>query len=200
MNNHKFIEVFEREISAYTGAPFVVLTDSCSNAVFLCLKSDPIALASIPRHTYVSVPMQLIHAGVDILYNDEEWVGMYNIGPTKIYDSAQRFTKDMYIKGTKMCVSFQQKKILNIGKGGAILLDNRKEYLKLKRMAWDGRDASIPVSEDKDIILGYHMNMTPEAAAKGLLLLNQLPDHNEDNGQWSDYPDVSKINLNASAL
>jgi len=99
-----------------------------------------------------------------------------------------------------MCVSFQQKKILNIGKGGAILLDNRREYLKLKRMAWDGRDASIPVSEDEDIILGYHMNMTPEMAAKGLLLINQLPDSNVDNGSWKDYPDISNISLKASAL
>jgi dTDP-4-amino-4,6-dideoxygalactose transaminase len=200
VNNHEFIELFEEGLAEYTGAPYVVLTDSCSNAIFLSVKLDGIALVSIPKNTYVSVPMQLTHAGCSISYNEEQWEGMYNITPTKVFDAAQRFTSGMYIKGTKMCVSFQQKKILNIGKGGAILLDSHKDYLALKRMAWDGRDASIPVEEDRGIILGYHMNMTPEVAAKGLLLLNRLPELNSDNGSWKDYPDISKINLKASAL
>jgi dTDP-4-amino-4,6-dideoxygalactose transaminase len=92
-----------------------------------------------------------------------------------------------------MCLSFQQKKALPIGKGGAILVPNKKAYEGLKRMAWDGRDASKSVKEDlPNIILGWHMNMTPDDAAKGLLLLNQYKNTkiNNSQGSWLDYPNL----------
>ena len=38
MNNNDFILMFEKLLSEYTGAPYVVLTDSCTNALFLSLK------------------------------------------------------------------------------------------------------------------------------------------------------------------
>jgi dTDP-4-amino-4,6-dideoxygalactose transaminase len=92
--------------------------------------------------------------------------------------------------GGMVCLSFQQKKSIPIGKGGAILLDNENDYKILKRMAWDGRDASKSVKEDmKNIILGYHMNMIPDDAAKGVLKLNQY--EGDKIGSYADYPDIS---------
>jgi dTDP-4-amino-4,6-dideoxygalactose transaminase len=116
---------------------------------------------------------------------------MFQLEGTPVIDAAVGFYKKMYIEGTYMCLSFQQKKALPIGKGGAILLDNEEDYNILKRMSWDGRDASIPVLDDlNDIILGYHMNMTPDEAAKGVLLLNQYRPHKVNQGCWLDYPDL----------
>ena len=113
--------MFEDELSTYTGAPYVVLTDSCTNAVFLMLKYlDIQTTISIPNHTYISIPQQIIHAGGCVEWNTEEWIGSYNLKNTPIWDSAVGFHKDMYIKDQFMCLSFQQKKALPIGKGGAI--------------------------------------------------------------------------------
>ena len=203
MNNHFFIESFEKRLSEYTGAPYVVLTDSCTNALFITLfflkkykelkpSNDTI---EIPRFNYISVPMQIRHLGFSIKFTDERWTGVYRLGETPVYDAAQRFTSDMYIENSFMCLSFQQKKILNIGKGGAILLNKREDRDILKRLVWDGRDASIPVRDDRKIIMGFHMNMTPDMAASGLLKLNALPLQNQDSRMWRDYPDISQYEV-----
>jgi dTDP-4-amino-4,6-dideoxygalactose transaminase len=103
----------------------------------------------------------------------------------------------MYVPGTVQCLSFQQKKRLAIGKGGAILLDDEEMYKTLRRMRHDGRETHLTTIEEMEqsldnIILGYHMNMSPDEAAKGILLLNQLTD-NYTNGSSLDYPDVSVL-------
>lgn len=180
-NNNDFITLFERRLSEFTGAPYVVLTDSCSNAIFLCLKyfqkyrSYDISseLLLIPEKTYISVPQSIINAGFTPIFNEKKWEQKYKIGDLPIYDYAVGFKKNIYKEGQFQCLSFQQKKTLNIGKGGAILLDNEDAYYTLKRMSWDGRDLSKSSTEDFPIH-GYHMNMIPDDAAKGVLILNQL--------------------------
>ena len=202
MNNNDFILMFEQELSKYTGAPYVVLTDSCTNAIFLAIKYKQkytkefinVSELSIPNRTYISVPQTLMHCDITPIYNNILWDGHYELGNTNIFDCAVGFEQDMYKPGSMMCLSFQQKKAIKIGKGGAILLDNEEAYHKLKRMAWDGRDSSITVSEDKNIILGYHMNMIPDDAAKGLLLLNQYVFNENDIKGYKDYPNIEQIN------
>jgi dTDP-4-amino-4,6-dideoxygalactose transaminase len=100
----------------------------------------------------------------------------------------------MYIPGQIQCVSFQQKKRLAIGKGGAILLDNEEQYKLLKRMRHDGRDSSKPVTQEhpEDLVMGYHMYMSPDEATRGLLLLNQM-NSNYTPGSYNDYPDMTKF-------
>jgi hypothetical protein len=137
--------------------------------------------------------MTLINYRYNVWLEFEEWSGHYQIGNTNIYDYAVGFEKNMYKAGEIQCVSFQQKKRLAIGKGGAILLDNREMYEKLKRMRHDGRDSSISTEVDADnIIIGYHMNMTPDNAARGILLLNQLSEQ-YNLGTFKDYPNISKF-------
>lgn len=194
MNNHFFIDLFEKQLSEFTGAPYVVLTDSCTNAIFLSLVHFGAAWnrVSIPRRTYISVPQAIIHAGCKLSFTNEEWVGSYRLSGTSIIDAAVGFTRGMY-DGGAVCLSFQQKKTIPIGKGGAILLDDKNDYTKLKRMAWDGRDASKSVEEDlENIIMGYHMNMTPDDAARGVLLMNQYEGGGRI-GSYGDYPDVSGV-------
>lgn len=203
MNNHFFIDKFEERLSEYTGAPYVVLTDSCTNAIFLCLYylkkfkklSISKSLIQIPKHTYISVPLQLMHLELMFVFTDDKWSGIYEIGELNVYDAAQRLTSGMYLKDSFMCLSFQQKKILSIGKGGAILLNDKEDYEILRRLSWDGRDSSIPVSQDSKIIHGFHMNMTPDMAAVGILKLNALPLKIGDSGSWNDYPDISDYSV-----
>ena len=63
---------FENLVGEYTGAPYVVLTDSCTHAIELCLRfqkwKNPI---NLPRHTYISVPMVVHKLGLDLYYDPE---------------------------------------------------------------------------------------------------------------------------------
>ena len=193
-NNNDFVELFEHRLCEYTGAPYTVAVDRCTNAILLAMEYHRKRKLKVvlPKQTYLSVPMTLINYGYNVWLDDIQWSGHYCIGHTDIYDYAVGFEKNMYVPGQVQCLSFQQKKRLNIGKGGAILLDNKEMYEKLKRMRHDGRNSAIPTAEDTDIIIGYHMYMSPDEAARGLLLLNQLSEH-YTNGSHKDYPDISKF-------
>ena len=194
-NNNDFIKLFEQRLCEYTGAPYAVVVDCCTNAILLSLEYQRKRKQriTIPANTYLSVPMTLINHGYNIWLKHTEWHGHYQIGNTNVYDYAVGFEKNMYKSGEIQCVSFQQKKRLAIGKGGAILLDDREMYDQLKRMRHDGRDSAISVEQDADdIIIGYHMNMIPDQAARGILLMNQLSE-NYKLGSFNDYPDISKL-------
>ncbi len=195
-NNNDFVELFEQRLCEYTGAPYAVAVDRCTNAILLSLEyyGKRRQRVTVPRHTYLSVPMTLINYGYNVWFRFEEWSGHYQLGNTNVYDYAVQFQKNMYVPGQVQCVSFQQKKRLAIGKGGAILLDNKEMYEKLKRMRHDGRDSSKPVAHERpeDIIMGYHMYMSPDEAARGTLLLNQLTSPYIP-GTFKDYPDLAII-------
>lgn len=196
-NNNDFVELFEQRLCEYTGAPFAVAVDRCTNAILLSLAyyNKRRQRIEIPTHTYLSVPMTLINYGYNVWLKHQPWVGHYQIGHTNVYDYAVQFERNMYIPGQVQCLSFQQKKRLAIGKGGAILLDNKEMYEKLKRMRHDGRDSSKVTAEEvatDSIIMGYHMYMSPDEAAKGILLLNQLSEKYEV-GTFADYPDISQL-------
>ena len=60
-------------------------------------------------------------------------------------------------------------------------------------MAFDGRDYRKGMLEDDITMMGYHMNMPPADAARGLMLLNQLPDENAFNGDWTCYKPLSEL-------
>lgn len=201
-NNHDFITLFEQRLSEYTGAPYVVLTDSCTHAIDLSLKYFLNSYylpgiykgVTIPNNTYISVPMIIKQNNFKVVYEDIKWKEFYKLGEFPIYDYAVGFKPNIYKPKEIQCLSFQQKKALNIGRGGAILTDNKDLYEWAKRAAWDGRDASIPVKDDKNIINGYHYYMSPEDAVKGVLLLNQIDPKWMDYklGSYKDYPDISK--------
>ena len=203
-NNHEFISQFEKKISQFTGSPYVILTDSCTNAIFLSLYyvkqnyyiNSKNHFITIPKNTYISIPQAIYNVGFEPVFENIKWKEHYKLGDLPIYDCAVGFKSNMYKQKTFMCLSFQQKKTLNIGKGGAILTDNKEAYEILKRLSWDGRDASLSVEQDKKILkYAFHMNMTPEQAAQGILLFNQLTTDKIQQGlkSYKDYPDISKI-------
>ena len=121
------VDIFEKKVAKYAGSKYAVSCDSCTNAMFMCLKYlNAKGTIILPSKTYLSVPGLVIHAGCKVKFEDFEWSGLYRLDPYPVIDSATRFRKDMYIKGTYQCLSFHIRKILPICKGGMILTDDHK--------------------------------------------------------------------------
>lgn len=195
MHPWSIVTEFENTVAEYTDAPYAVAVDSCTNALFLCLKlyemQHGYQWVTIPKRTYVGVAHAVINAGHKLKFYELQWSGVYTLGGTDIIDAARRFHAGMYMPGMKMCLSFHWYKHLPIGRCGMILLDNEDDYKLLRRMRYDGRTEGVPPNEDTFDVPGYHMITSPELAAHGLLLMQHMPRINEDL-PWDDYPDLSK--------
>jgi dTDP-4-amino-4,6-dideoxygalactose transaminase len=201
---YRVTEEFEKALADYTRAPYVVTVDNQSNALFLCLKYENIEgkEVTIPCRTYPSVPCAIIHAGGKVKFKLVEGItlkGAYSLEGTRTIDSALRFTHNMYIAGSLMCISFTGPyKHFKLSKGGAILTDDYQAYLWLKRARFSGRRECSYHTDNLDM-LGWNFYMMPELAARGLLLMNQFydfsgkPIHNED--LELPYPDLSKFEI-----
>lgn len=204
---YKITEDFEKALSDYTGAPFVVTLDNQSNGLFLTLyyehnikKNITISPITIPARTYPSVPCEIIHAGLKVDFYPVEGTtikGAYKLKGTNIWDSALRFTADMYIPESHMCISFTGPyKHFKLSKGGAILTDSLEAYHWFKRARYSGR-RECSYHDDYFDMLGWNFYMMPELAARGLLMMNQFYNldgtkkHNED--LELPYPDLSKF-------
>ena len=193
----EIVDIFEKKVATFAGSRFGVAIDTCSNGLFLCMKYlECSGEISIPKQTYVSVPQQIIHAGCKPKFEDLEWTGAYQLKPYPIIDAALRWRRGMYAEepqDSMMVLSFQLKKRVPIGKGGMILLNDEKAYKWLKKARHDGREIDGPIAEDPFDVLGYHMYMTPEDAARGILLMDQVPEINQDAGGHVDYRDLSEV-------
>ena len=189
------VEQFEQRIAEFYGAPYAVAVDCCTHAVELCLRYKKIQKTSVPKHTYLSIPMTLEKLGLNWKFNDEEWTDYYKLEDTNIIDAAVLWKSNSYISGTLMCLSFQYKKHLSLGRGGAILCNNKNEYIILKKMSYDGRLPNIPWKQQNVNILGYHYYMTPETAQLGLDKLLDTIKKEPIIWNWKDYPDLSKMDV-----
>ena len=193
-NPYKIVHMFEEEVAEYTGAPFAVSVDSCTNALFLSCKYLNVDEVIVPKKTYLSVPMSVIHAGGTVCFQDIEWEGQYQLAPYPIFDSAKRLTSNMYIPGTFMCLSFHIKKQLPIGKGGMILTDNYKAVEWLKKARYEGRGEANYKDDDIDM-LGWNMYMTPQQASHGLALMQNYPKHMQDLDENNGYRDLTEFSI-----
>ena len=198
-NPFKVVAEFEAALCEYTGAPYAVTVNSCTMALLLAVKHEMTnyhypRIISIPKRTYVSVPMSIIHAGGKVRFRNEKWSGLYRLEPLPVWDCARYFTQDMYMPGQLMCVSFHTTKILGDTQGGAILLDNEEAYNWLKRMRFDGRTEGVPPHLDAITEVGFHAYMSPDVAARLLHKLNVLPAHNAPL-ENSHYPDLSQYEI-----
>jgi dTDP-4-amino-4,6-dideoxygalactose transaminase len=192
------IKRFETALAEYTGAPYAIMTDCCTHAIELCLRWDGVKHCVFTPYTYLSVPMTMHKLGIDYEYVDEEyqnWVGEYQFFGTRIWDSARRLEHSMYRPGQIQCLSFGHTKPLQIGRGGAILLDDKTAYDAIICMRYDGRDLNIsPWEKQKKFRIGYHYKPTPEEAIQGLELLENLKEFCP-NPKFVQYPDLRKITI-----
>ena len=203
-NPYKIVQMFEEEVAEYTGAKYAVSVDSCTNALFLCLKyfKDVVMTKydnleiKVPSKTYLSVPQSIIHAGFEPVFDASKngWEGTYQLEPLPIIDAAKRFTSNMYEDGTFMCLSFHIKKHLKIGKGGMILCDNEEAVEWFKTARYEGRSEKL-YHEDDIKMLGWNMYMTPQEAAHGLSLMQNYPLHVPDLSEKDGYRDLTEFTV-----
>lgn len=150
----------------------------------------------------------------------------FNSGNFSIIDSAGTLIKNqcrsyemlqnIYDKDQNLFTvfSFHQAKPLSLGVGGAIVFNKFNEnaediYNLLKRMAHDGRDASLPVGEDKilkadlwdnfePVPFGFHCPMQPQTAAMASVKLKEYQLSIKQGKSYkfptsTDYPDLSML-------
>lgn len=190
------VKEFEQKIATFYGAPYAVAVDCCTHAIELCLRlSKPEKKVFCPTHTYLSVPMTFEKLGIAWGFVDSEWYDYYYLGNTNIIDAAVYWKQNSYIPNTKMCLSFQFKKHLNLGRGGMILLNNEEEYNQLRKMRYDGREDDIPWAEQDVSTYGYHYYMTPEIAQTGIYRFTTAEVTEPRKWSWKDYPDLSKMKV-----
>lgn len=231
MNPHKITAEFEKALCDYCCSPYAVAVDNCSNALFLALYYElhvrygtkifiyehDRPTITIPKHTYMSVPCEIIHAGARVEFSDNRNFGFpehcisghYRLGKTNVFDAALCFSHCMYVQGTHMCLSFTGPyKHLKLGKGGAILTDDLRAAMWFKRARFSGRQECSYHEDnfDKEIsggdyiekidryvnfkvppVIGWNFYMMPEIAARGLLLMAQFYDK---DGKPKSNPDL----------
>ena len=188
------IKLFEDKLAELTGAPYAVMTDCCTHAIELCLRYHKIKHTEFTAFTYLSVPMTMHKLGITYNLIDERWLGEYRFYNTNIWDSARRLEKNMYRPGMMQCLSFGHSKPLQLGGGGAILLDDEVAYNKIIRQRYDGRDLNIsPWQSQVDFEVGYHYRPTIEMATQGVFKLANY----RDCIQGFAYPDCRKIRIHS---
>ena len=189
-------------MAEYAGSKYAVSVDSCTDALYLCLKYlDASGTVILPSKTWISVPCSVIQSGCKVKFDNYTWTGAYQLKPYPIWDGAVRMKKGMYKPNTYHCLSFHIRKHIPIGKGGMILTDDKKAYDWFRTVRYEGRTMSEDginyVLYKKDVIKsqGWNMYMTPEQAARGLELLEKIEDDNPDQESSGTCKDLEKLGI-----
>lgn len=183
---------FEQALATYTGAPYAIMTDCCTHAIELCMRHDQVKKCSFTSFTYLSIPMTMHKLGIQYEYIPKQWTGEYHFYGTRIWDSARLLAPKMYRTGMMQCLSFGYGKPLQIGRGGAILLDDKETYGILLRQRYDGRDLSTTPWEAQRVFkVGYHYKPTIEEAQLGLKNLSSV----DPEPKYHQYPDLRDITI-----
>lgn len=183
---------FEQELAAYTGAPYAIMTDCCTHAIELCLRYKKVQRVQFTAYTYLSIPMTMHKLGIEYELVPEKWIGEYRFYGTDIWDSARRLERGMYRSGQMQCLSFGHNKPLQIGHGGAILLDDYEAYDTLLQQRYDGRNLNFsPWQAQQTFLVGYHYRPTIEDAQLGLIKLRDV----DEEPKYHQYPDLRDITI-----
>lgn len=188
------VEEFEKKIANFFGSPYAVAVDCCTHGLEVCLRHTKEKIIKVPYRTYISIPFLANKLSLKLEWKDENWNDYYYISE-KIIDAAVLWKKDSYIKNTFMCISFQFRKHLNLGRGGMILCPDKNSYNKLKKMIYDGRDPNIPWREQNIESVGYHYYMTPEIASKGIEKLPEAIKRNPKKWKITEWPDLRNMKV-----
>ena len=188
------VEEFEKKIANFFGSPYAVAVDCCTHGLEVCLRHTKEKIIKVPYRTYISIPFLANKLSLKLEWKDENWNDYYYISE-KIIDAAVLWKKDSYIKNTFMCISFQFRKHLNLGRGGMILCPDKNSYNKLKKMIYDGRDPNIPWREQNIESVGYHYYMTPETASKGIEKLPEAIKRNPKKWKITEWPDLRNMKV-----
>lgn len=210
----EIVKDLEDAICEFTDAPYCVVVNSCTNALAICLEwhrrdnvHGNVDFIEIPKHTYISVPVQIKRAGFNVQFADRAWLGAYMLEPFNIWDSARRFERGLFsnlnqpnyrnYRHKYICLSFHSSKILGYEQGGAILHNNDEFDSYARKMRFDGRSESVAPKYDNIDVLGMHCYMSPTTAAGLLWKLSYL--ENSKSAPTilpnDDYPDLSQMGI-----
>jgi len=185
---------FEKLIAAFFGSPYAVAVDSCTHGIELCLRYKKAEYITVPKRTYLSVPMLAEKLGIGRRWQDLDWQDYYEVHPG-IYDAAVLWRENSYLPDTFMCISFQYQKHLSLGRGGVILCPSKHDYDMLKRMSYDGRLPDVPWREQNVYSIGYHYYMTPETAKMGIMKLAEAIQKEPRKWVVTDWPDLTQMEV-----
>lgn len=196
---YRVVDQFEDELADYTGAAFAVAVDSCTNALFLALMYERLFRdhdrVTLPRHTYVGVLQAARNAGyvVDWAPAEWHWQYQYDLTPTRVTDAARCCTRDTFSAGHLVCLSFHAAKQLSLGRGGAVLTDDKQASSWLRAVRMDGRPPGAPI--EQTLPVGFHCPMPPDTAARGLWILSSWNDagYSPPPLPPETYPDLSLL-------
>ena len=195
MDPFEHIDLFEKELAAYCGSPYAVVTDCCTHAIELAMRFDKVKETKFSAYTYLSVLMVFHHLGIKYELLDHKWEEKYHFENTRIWDCARILKEGMYVPGTIQCLSFGRGKPLEIGRGGALLLDDKAAYEKIKLQRYDGRDLTIlPWENQKVFKVSYHYKLIPDEAVIGREKLRNRQ-FIEKQYYWEVYPDTRQITI-----
>jgi dTDP-4-amino-4,6-dideoxygalactose transaminase len=189
------VKKFEEKIADFFGAPFAVAVDCCTHGLELCLRYKEVKKLVVPVQTYISVPLLSKKLNIELEWKEENWKDYYYLGGTNIIDAAVLWKENSYIENTFMCLSFQFRKHLSLGRGGVILCDSLEDYKILKIMSYDGRVPDVPWAQQNISIVGFHYYMTPETAKMGLEKLQKAIKEEPRRWTLSDWPDLRKMEV-----
>lgn len=86
MQDVDIINAFEEKVAKYAGSHFGVAVSSGTNGIFLALKYlneigeiDDRETITIPKRTYLSVPMSILNVGLKVKFKDIKWSGAYQL-------------------------------------------------------------------------------------------------------------------------
>jgi len=188
------IAEFENEVAKFFGAPCAVAVDCCTHGLELCLRMNKVKKITVPKHTYLSVPMLADKLNIELEWTGDKWLNYYYL-TENIIDAAVHWKPNSYISGTYMCISFQFRKHLSLGRGGIILFDKKEDFDVLKRMSYDGRSPDLSWSVQNIKSIGYHYYMTPETADLGLKKLPQAIKTKPKQWVYTDWPDLTTMDV-----
>mgnify|MGYP006081102363 CR=1 FL=1 len=188
------IKVFEDKVANFFGATYAVAVDCCTHGLELCLRFQEKDSIDVPKRTYISVPFLASKLNIKLNWKEENWQNYYYI-TENIIDAAVLWKRNSYVPKTYMCISFQFRKHLSLGRGGVILTDNLKAAKELKKMSYDGRDPNIPWREQNINSIGYHYYMTPETAELGLKKLEKAILTTPKKWSINDWPDLTQMKI-----
>ncbi len=197
--NDASVEAFEQALCKYTGAPFAVAMKRCCIALKGCCEYLGVRNVTLPKRTYEFVPATLIRSNVLVEFDDRDWSGGYQLGPSPVWDYARRFRPGMYVAGEYQCLSFHRSKILGHTEGGAVLTYSPIAAEWLKQWRDDGRKRSGPYE-----MIGESGLMYPDIAVNLKLKLHWRENfYDKHFGPHpdlpnSDYPDLSLIDWNGT--
>ena len=189
------ITKFENKIASFFGSPYAVAVDCCTHGLELCLRQQKVKHFTVPKRTYISVPFLADKLNIQFDWREENWEDFYYLGGTNIVDAAVLWKQNSYISNTFMCVSFQYRKHLSLGRGGIILTDDKSAAIMLKKMSYDGRLPDIPWREQDIETIGYHYYMTPETAQNGLNKIDEAINTIPKKWTVNDWPDLSNMSV-----